>query len=84
MNCKMKLTNIMYLPYRFMNLSIQELLDKNIDEVFEFKADCMLFPTLHTLVVYKKKFDTEKVKEIEDDLLDIWKNVVLDRVSSLL
>ena len=67
-----------------MSLSKEELLDKDIDEVFEFKADCMLFPTLHTLVVYKKKFAKKKVKEIEDDLLDMWKHAVLDRTSILL
>ena len=67
-----------------MSLPKVQPLPKDIDEVFQFKADLLLFPTFQTLTVYKKKFDKDKVKEIEDELLDIWKHVVLDRTSILL
>ena len=52
--------------------------DRELDEVLELKVDFMCFPTFETLKAYKKKFDAEKVKEVEDDLLDMWKHVVLE------
>ena len=38
----------------------------------------MLFPSVRSLRSYKQQFSNEKVKEIEDDLLDMWKSEIED------
>ena len=59
--------------------SENSLTDDEFNEVLEYKLDFLLFPTVGTLAFYKKNFDPTKIKEVEDDLLDLWRQVILER-----
>ena len=56
-----KRTHIMYLPKRYMELPKEDL-HKGIEELFEFRVDFTLFPTLSTLKKFKGQNDAGRVK----------------------
>ena len=59
--------------------SRKEFIDYKHNEVLEYEFDFILFPTVRTLKFYSQNFNPQKIKEVEDDLLDLWKNVVIER-----